>query len=95
MAYTGPYFFSDTTDYYIHKHLQSIGKAAGGKALSDAELYARFSAHKEQALAASKTQYKNLMQNSISDNGLKLINAAFEEDGASIMSEINKQMGIR
>lgn len=95
MAYTGPYFYSDTTDYYIHKHLQNIGRASEGQPLDDAELYARFAAHKQQALLASKTQYKDLMQNSISDNGLKLINAAFEEDGTSIMSEINEQMGIR
>lgn len=92
MAYTGPYFYSDTTNYYIHKHLQNIGRAAEGKALDDAELYARFAAHKEQALAASKTQYMNLMRNSMTPESMQLLNAAFEENGASIMSEINNQM---
>lgn len=93
MAYTGPYFYSDTTDYYIHKHLQNIGRASEGQPLDDAELYARFQAHKEQALVASRTQYKNLLKNSMTPESAQLLSAAFEEDGTSIISEINKQIG--
>lgn len=94
-GYTGPYFYADTTYYYIHKHLQDLGRAAGGQRLADADLYARFQAHKEQAIAASKTQYKDLMKNSMTPESIQLINAAFEEDGSSIMLEINKQMEER
>lgn len=91
-GYTGPYFYADTTYYYIHKHLQDLGRAAGGQKLADADLYAKFQAHKEQAIAASKTQYKDLIKNSMTPESIQLINAAFEEDGSSIMLEINKQM---
>ena len=94
-GYTGPYFYSDTTYYYIHKHLQDLGRAAGGQRLADADLYARFQAHKEQAIAASKTQYKDLMKNSMTPESIQLINAAFEEDGSSIMLKINKQIEER
>lgn len=91
--YTGNPVF-EGADFYIHKRKRDIGKAAGNAAMSDKDISREFSRQKEQAGEASKTYYKELFLENldVKDDGLLILNEAFEEDTNSIIQEIDKQL---
>lgn len=94
-AYIGNQIFTGS-DYYIHKHVENIGRAGGKSASDQGQLAAIFNAKKQDVSNAVKTQYKNLFKQSIvegrtSPEGMAIINQALKKD--DIMKEINDQMG--
>ena len=78
MAYTGSYELSDSL-YYIHKHVDNIGKANNGNNLSDGQLKTLFKQHK---LTSQTIDYhkKRFSKKKVSSKGLALIDNCFNGD---------------
>jgi len=63
-SYIGDELFT-ASDYYIHRHIQSIGKANRQSRMGDNELASTFWNYRNQAYQAVKTQYKSLFKGSV------------------------------
>ncbi len=89
--YSGPYRFNDTENIYVHLHSRNIGRAMGGQPTSASEIINAFNWRKQQALQASKNQFKTLFLNSLNQNGADLLQEAFSND--DIMTQLQKTIG--
>ena len=94
-SYIGDELFT-ASDYYIHRHIQSIGKANRQSRMGDNELASTFWNYRNQAYQAVKTQYKSLFKGSVikhetSRQALDTVNMALESD--QLMSKINTDIG--
>lgn len=88
-----PYIIKGTSNYYIHNHVNNIGKLQGG---NFNDIFAVFNEQKKQAASeAVKTQYKNLLTNrhnmgSNSKGGQDFINQILDPNrGDKLLSELN------
>lgn len=94
-AYIGPYFpYNEKEDFYVHKHFENIGRAAGGFATPQSSLVASFNAAKDQAKTAVKHQFKTLLINTQLDESTKevLEQIMSNSDDLSI-SQMQKEVG--
>lgn len=94
-SYVGNELFS-RSDYYIHRHIESIGKASKGARMGDGQLAEIFWNYRNQAYQAVKTQYRSLFKTSIvkeetSQQALDIIEAAMSSD--KLMTKISSNMG--
>lgn len=89
--YSGPMLFERTNNIYVHFHARNIGKAAGGSAISADQAIQNFRDRKKQAIEASKTQYKTLFKNSLSEDSYELLEEVFNND--DLMTKVSQEMG--
>jgi hypothetical protein len=82
------------TDFYIHKRVQDIGKAANGTSQTDNNIAQIFSKQKLHAAEGAKSHYKALFfQNlKLDKDAQTLLNESFDSDNDKIISEIDKQV---
>jgi hypothetical protein len=90
-GYTGPYYYSGA-DFYIHQHVENIGRANKGRSKTDNSLYKTFYSQRKNALQASKNRYKQLMTQSLSKDSLALVNACFEKDSDDLLTDLDEQI---
>ena len=86
-VYTGTSYFENTNLYYIHSHQKNIGKAEN-RNVSKANITSIMQSQKEQAMAATKYNYKKMLSDNISNSSIDLLNLIFESD--NLVSNIDK-----
>ena len=91
-----PYIIRNTNNYYIHNHVDNIGKLQGG---SFNDIFSTFNEQKKQAASeAVKNQYKSLLTNrhnmgSTDKEGQDFINQLLDPNrGDELVSELNKAL---
>lgn len=93
--YSGPYYFNNTQDLYIHIHSENIGRAGGNaSSISQDSLVNYYKMKKKMALEASKNQYKTLFLQSLNLDSKILLNELLNTD-KDIMTQISNQMKIK
>jgi hypothetical protein len=89
-GYTGP--IPRYGGYYIHYHQENIGKAGGHGIVPD--ITAIFQNQKKSALEATKSAYKTMFRNNISDLSLELLGEVLSDEDEP-MTELNRQMSSK
>lgn len=91
--YSGTYDYSGGGDIYVHLHVGNIGKAMNGSPIPSGQVANIFRERKNQALQASKTQFKNLFKNSLNKESAELLNEVFNND--DLMSNLQNEMAAK
>ena len=95
--YSGPYYFDNTDNIYVHLHMKNIGMAGkgeseGGTAVSSTDLVQIYKQEKQKALTASKQQFTSLFLNSLNKDSAILLNQLLNTN-EDIMTQLSNQMG--
>lgn len=80
------------SDYYIHAHIDHIGKMQKDSAQTPTELYNTFSKEKQNAKKAVKRRYKTLFTQSVDKDSLKVLDAGIQYGSDEFFSTINDQI---
>lgn len=86
--YRGPIYWKNTAAYYIHYHQENIGKANNTETVPN--IVNSFKAQKKAAYEESKSAYKRMFKDNLSDNSKELLDELFSDD--NLMTEVNKEM---
>lgn len=78
-VYVGTHYFNITKRYYIHHHQKNIGRANGQNTDSNS-ITNILQSQKQQALASSKYNYKQLLQSQLDGDSMILLNTLYNED---------------
>lgn len=89
--YSGSYNYGSGGDIYVHLHVNNIGRAMQGQPVNPDDVANIFRQRKQQALQASKFQFKTLFKNSLDNNSQQLLNQVFNND--DLMTQLQQQMG--
>lgn len=87
MAYTGNILING--QYYIHKHMENIGKA-NNRNLKPSDLVLNYQYQKEQAFNTSKNIFQKLFSGNINNGAKKLLTTAFDDE--DMMTDLNQEL---
>ena len=89
--YSGSYDYNNGGNIYVHLHVRNIGRAMNGPSVAPSQVASIFKERKNQALNATKKQFRTLFKNSLDTESVELLNQVFNND--DLMTELQRQIG--